>query len=453
MNIDNDTIVARSTPPGFGAISIIRLSGPDVLNIIERTTDISRKKIKPKQVMRCNFVYKGTTTDEIMLTYFQKPHSYTGQHVVEISCHGSPAIVREIIDKCILAGARHAQAGEFTKRRFLNNKIDLTQAEGINNLIHSQTSAAIRSSKKLLEGTIGKDVRSIKKQIIDNISLLELELDFTEEEIDHTPKKRIHSNIIKLINDVSHLINSYQYGRLITNGLKIALIGPPNSGKSSLLNAILKEERAITSAKAGTTRDFIQESIDHQGYKLTFIDTAGIRKPVDDIENKGISKAKKVIKSCDLRLLIIDPNQPCDNYKEFVSTKTMETFYVINKIDISDRPTIDRFLNYFDINKPILVSALQATNIDYLNDAIIKWLESKKPTGEGDIITIQRHYNILKNTRRDLKTALKAVKRELPSEFIVTDLRHALSTLDEILGKTTNEEILNNIFNNFCIGK
>ena len=452
MNIDDETIVARSTAKGFAAIAVIRLSGPKTKEIFRKATDLSAP-LKHRRVFYCNFINSGNLVDEVLVTFFKAPDSYTGEDLCEISSHGSPAIVKEIIGLCIEAGARYAQPGEFTKRRFLNNKIDLTQAEGINNLIHSQTEAAAKSSRSLLNGKIGERLKEIKQEIIDNISILELELDFTEEAIEHITEDKLKNNIILIIGEIESLIKTYKYGRLVLNGLNIALTGPPNSGKSSLLNAIIQEERAITSSQAGTTRDFIQESIEHDGYKLTFIDTAGIRKPLDSIENKGINKAKKIIQSCDLKLLVIDPGQDYKRYKEFINKKGTNTLFVINKIDINKKETISDFINNFNMPEPIFVSALEHTNIEELNDAIVEWLEEKKPEKEDHIITVQRQYDILKKTKQELSKTIKAIDQGFTSEFIVTDLRHALSSLDNILGKTTNNEILNNIFSNFCIGK
>ncbi|HMA63452.1 MAG TPA: tRNA uridine-5-carboxymethylaminomethyl(34) synthesis GTPase MnmE [bacterium] len=452
MKINNDTIVARSTAAGFSALAVIRLSGPKSTDIINKISNIDNN-FQHSRAMLTQILSRSQTIDEVMITFFRAPNSYTGEDMIEISCHGSPVIVREIIDLCISKGARMAEPGEFTKRRFLNNKIDLTQAEGINNLIHSQTKAATRSSKALLEGEIGRHLRYIKQQIIDNISLLELELDFTEEEIEHTSPDTIKSNIYKIIDAVSSLIKTYQYGRLIHSGLKIALIGPPNSGKSSLLNAIIKEERAIISSKAGTTRDFIQETIDHNGYKLTFFDTAGIRKPLDSLEHKGIDKSREIINKSDLQLLIIDSSQDHSIYNEFIPERRDNILFIVNKIDIIRNNQIHKFTSKYDIQNHIEVSALQRTNIDILNDKIISWLEDKKPESEDHIITVQRHYNVLKKTKQELQKAIQSIQNGFASEFIVTDLRHALSKLDEILGKTTNDEILNNIFSNFCIGK
>lgn len=452
MQIDNDTIIARSTAAGFGAIAIVRISGDRTKQILKNTTDIT-SKIVHRKIVYGNFYNGKQIVDQIMVAFFQAPNSYTGEDLAEINCHGSPGIVNKIIDVCCDAGARLAQPGEFTKRRFFNNKIDLTQAEGINNLIHSQTEAATRSSKILLQGKIGDVINNIKDQIVDNISLMELELDFNEEEIDHTPKETIINNIKGIINDISGLLKTYQYGSLVLNGLKIALTGPPNSGKSSLLNAIIKDERAITSAKAGTTRDFIQESIEHNGYKLTFIDTAGIRKPLDEIEHKGIDKSKQIIETCDLKLLIIDPTQKHHLYSDFIPQNRNDLLFVINKIDIADKESIEKFKNKYNIHESILVSALEHTNIEQLNDKIVEWLEAKKPKKEEHIITVQRHNNQLKATKDKLGNAIDAINSNYGPEFIVTDLRDALSSLDEILGKTTNDEILNNIFNDFCIGK
>jgi len=453
MYNSNDTIVARSTPAGFGAISIVRLSGDATKKLIKTSTDLDIE-LKHKNIYQTNFFdSQHNPLDQVIITFYQAPNSYTGEDLAEINCHGNPNIVQKITDICIENGARMANPGEFTQRRFFNNKIDLTQAEGINEFIHSETKISQKASQQLLQGQVGKAIHDIKQKIIDNISLLELELDFTEEEIESTSPSQIKTNIQDIIESIDSLVETYKYGKLVKNGLQIAIVGPPNCGKSTLLNTLLQEERAITSAQPGTTRDFIEESIEHEGYKLNFIDTAGLRKPSNSIEETGINKAFKLIEQSNLILFLIDPTQSISKHKNFDIKKYTNTFEVINKIDIADNNQINHFTDKLKLENPVLISAKTHTNIDKMCDQIIKWLENKKPSQEDKILTVQRHYNILKDVKQELKDCINTIDLGYTSEFIVTDLRTALDTLDSILGKTTNQDILNNIFSNFCIGK
>ena len=450
MHDINSTIVALSTPVGYGALAVIRLSGPAAIDIV---TPLLHTKFRfiPNKVKFAKIFDNQTHVDDVVISYFKTPLSFTGEDIIEISCHGSPYIVETIIDLCIKYGAKHAEPGEFTKRAFLNDKIDLSQAEGINAIIHSRTKAAHESAKSLLSGKVGQYIKDIKQEIIDTITLLELELDFSDQEIDFTPHDQIKSKLINIQKQIIKLMDSYYYGKLVTNGIKTVLIGEPNSGKSSLMNAFLQEERVIVSDIPGTTRDSIEESFRRGGYQFRLTDTAGIRKTEDKIENLGIDRSLKIIKEADLKLFLIDASQKDLNF-DFIDDDN-NSIIVINKIDIASSESIENINNKFTDLSTIEISAKDHTNIHQLADIMVEKIKNKEPKDSSIFITIKRHFNALERTNQEISTTIESIDMGNPSELIVTDLRFALNNLDEILGKTSENDILNNIFQNFCIGK
>lgn len=452
MDVINNTIVALSTPVGYGALAVIRLSGPESLRIINRLID-TKNPLIPNRVKYFNLYENQTHIDDVLITYFKSPHSYTGEDIIEISCHGSPYIVETIIQLCLNEGAHLAEPGEFTKRAFLNDKMDLSQAEGVNALIHAKTKSAHDTAKKLLEGQVGNTIKELQKELIDTITLLELELDFSDQEIDFTPREKIIYKIQTLHLSISQLIDTYYYGKMISDGIKTVLIGSPNSGKSSLMNAFLQEERVIVSDIPGTTRDSIEESFRRGGYQFRITDTAGLRKTTDKIENLGIDRSLKIIKEADIKLIILDPTQETVDLTLMEQFKSESTIFVINKIDIASQHSIDRLKKaYADF--PIMeISAKQYINIHQLADKMVNIIKNQEPRDSDIFITIQRHLESLQNASQELSNTLQGIADGNTSELIVTDLRFALNYLDQILGKTSDDDILNHIFKNFCIGK
>jgi len=452
MDVINNTIVALSTPVGYGALAVIRLSGPESLRIINRLID-TKNPLIPNRVKYFNLYENQTHIDDVLITYFKSPHSYTGEDIIEISCHGSPYIVETIIQLCLNEGAHLAEPGEFTKRAFLNDKMDLSQAEGVNALIHAKTKSSHDTAKKLLEGQVGNTIKELQKELIDTITLLELELDFSDQEIDFTPREKIIYKIQTLHLSISQLIDTYYYGKMISDGIKTVLIGSPNSGKSSLMNAFLQEERVIVSDIPGTTRDSIEESFRRGGYQFRITDTAGLRKTTDKIENLGIDRSLKIIKEADIKLIILDPTQETVDLTLMEQFKSESTIFVINKIDIASQHSIDRLKKaYADF--PIMeISAKQYINIHQLADKMVNIIKNQEPRDSDIFITIQRHLESLQNASQELSNTLQGIVDGNTSELIVTDLRFALNYLDQILGKTSDDDILNHIFKNFCIGK
>lgn len=450
-----DTIVAVSTPPGFGAISIVRLSGPESLKIARKFFVASRGEILPRYATFGKIFDGKELIDEVILIYYKAPESYTGEDMVEINCHGSPYIVEQIVRLSLHSGARAAEPGEFTKRAFLNGKMELTQAEAVADLINSLTRTSHKASLSLLEGKLGEKISSLRQQLIDFIALLELELDFQEEDVENISRVELTKRLREFKSTLNSLVKNYSFAKLIQQGIKVAIVGPPNSGKSTLLNAFLREERAITSPFPGTTRDYIQEAVSIKGHLFLLIDTAGLRDTDDEIEKAGIEKTRRLMKSSEIILYVIDASNPHDieYVKNSREIKASSTIIALNKIDkIPERKT-KAMLQMFKNQPAIGISAKYGTGVHQLAELMIEKIKSRYPE-TGDFILInQRHYKELNNARRAIQNAINSIKKDMPPEIIVTDLRIALEHFDRILGKTTNDDILNSIFSRFCIGK
>ena len=450
-----DTIVAVSTPPGFGAISIVRLSGPDSLKIAKKFFVPSRREILPRHATLGRVFDGKELVDEVILIYYKAPESYTGEDMVELNCHGSPYIVEQIVRLSLHNGARAAEPGEFTKRAFLNGKMELTQAEAVADLISSLTRTSHKASLSLLEGKLGKKISFLRQQLIDLIALLELELDFQEEDVENIPRSELLKRLKELKTTLNSLVKNYNFGKLIQQGIKVAIVGPPNSGKSTLLNAFLKEERAITSPIPGTTRDYIQEAVSINGYLFLLVDTAGLRDTEDEIEKAGIEKTRRLMNSSEIILYVIDASNPHDieHAKNIREIKASSTIIALNKIDKVPERKTEAILQTFKDQQAIGISSKYGIGIHQLAELMIEKIKNKYPE-TGDFILInQRHYKELNDARRAIQNAINSTKRDMPPEIIVTDLRIALEHFDRILGKTTNDDILDSIFSRFCIGK
>jgi len=448
----DSTIVALSTAPGVGAIAVIRLSGSRSLNIAQLLIGVDGK-IKPREVTRFNILSGDDIIDDVLITYFKNPNSYTGEDLIEISCHGGPYIVNKIIELCLKGGAVLAKPGEFTKRAFINGKIDLAQAEAVSDLVFSQTQSAHKAALNMLTGKVGRDINDLRNKIIEIISILELELDFSDNEINPIPPGKIQKSIGLILQRTKYLYASYSGGKILKQGAVVPIVGPPNSGKSSLLNAFLKEERAIVTPYPGTTRDSLEETIVVNGFLIRLVDTAGIRKTTNPIERIGIDRSVACFQSGDVVLFVIDANQPIKKDWERYYLQKKRLIIVINKTDIADKKKIVRLQNKFKSFPCILTSARYHTGIHDLSQMIVKIISNQTAVLDSVIITNKRQAILLNSAARYLTIAQKHIMTGLPSEMFIADLRMALNKFDEILGKITTDEILNNIFNNFCVGK
>jgi tRNA modification GTPase len=449
MNLKDDTIAAVITPSGTGAVSVIRLSGNDAFSVID---SIFRGKslisgAKSHTVHYGKIQKDSEEIDDVLVSVFRGPNSYTGEDVIEISFHGSPYISKWIMKFLFAGGVRNAEPGEFTKRAFLNNKIDLAQAEAVADLIASRTMVSHKGARNQLDGLLSSKVEKLREELMNLASFVEIELDFAEEDIEFVQKDVLLKRIRNISGEIENLLKSYNFGRVLKDGVNVALVGAPNVGKSSLMNYILKESRAIVSKIPGTTRDVIREDVSINGVLFKLFDTAGIRISEDEIEKEGVTRSKEAVKNADLILFIGDTEQgfsdEIQNELETVSGKT--AIRVLNKIDLE---------NKVKGNSDIQISALTGEGISELFDKMISLVFGKETYTEQDIVVSNtRHYNCLKNAERALDEAFKSSEKHMSGEFIATDIRSAIDQLSEIVGRISSEEILNNIFSKFCIGK
>ncbi len=448
---DEDTIAAIATPQGVGAISVIRVSGPKSFYVADK---IFKGKIKISE-SKSHTVHYGkifsdgsNVIDDVLISVFKKPNSYTGEDSVEISAHGSPFIAQKIMEILLEHDVRLAEPGEFTKRAFLNNKIDLAQAEAVADIINSRTEASLRGARNQLDGLLSKKINFLREELINVSSLIELELDFAEEDIEFVSFEEIKRKISGIIEEIDKLLESYSFGRVIRDGVNVAIVGKPNVGKSSLMNYILKESRAIVSHIPGTTRDVIREEASIDGILFRLYDTAGIRLTSDEIEKEGVNRSREVVKSSDVVIFINDATEGFDVeiYNEILELKSEErVIKVVNKIDLKKNT---------GIAADVFISAKTGEGIDELLKLLKqKTFGSQDYTEKSAVVSNLRHYNALKKAKESLLTALDSVKKKMSGEFISVDLRNAESQLGEIIGKVTTDDILNNIFSNFCIGK
>ena len=456
MNL-TDTISAISTPIGEGGLSVIRLSGNSAFDIIEKIffKDLDRKKnIKISDIqthtIHFGYLFDGNNlTDEVLISVFKKPNSFTGENTIEISSHGGVLVTQKILALTLKSGARHAEPGEFTKRAFLNKRLDLSQAEAVADLIKAKTDSAHESSLKQLEGSLSSYISTIRQEIIDATSLIELELDFSEEDLEFVPKDGFKKKINSLIDKLNGIISSYLSGKIIRDGINLVISGRTNSGKSSLFNQLLKSDRAIVSNISGTTRDYLQENIIMNGILFNLVDTAGIRQSDDVIETEGIKRSFQKIEEADFVLYLIDSSES----KDFIKS---EIEYFSKKFD-SKKSLLAYTKN--DLNKIsdnyISISIYDDVSLQELKRKITgKIKESTIEKSSSEIIlTNLRHKVCLDNVVNSLLMVVSGIDKKMSGEFISVDLRNALSYLGEITGEVTNEEILNNIFSKFCIGK
>jgi tRNA modification GTPase len=452
----DDTIVALATPPGIGAIGVIRLSGPksfEIVNSLFPSKDLSKK---PSHTIHVGIITNGKENiDEVIVSLFKGPKSYTGEDVIEISCHGSPYVQQQVIQACVSRGARIAKPGEFTQRAFLKGKLDLTQAEAVADLIESNTSASQRTALHNIRGGFSQVLKSLREQLISFSALIELELDFSQEDVEFADRTQFYSIIQNAQVVTGQLLQSFQLGNVIKNGVSVAIIGKPNAGKSTLLNTLLNENRAIVSEIAGTTRDTIEEIINIQGILFRLIDTAGIRDhSTDSIEKIGIEKSLEKMRAADLVLYIFDVNEMSPetllSLTEEFKVAGKKYLLVGNKLDTIESEDAATFEKLDDT---ILVSAKNKVNIEMIKDRLFNTIIHEQPLSENTVITNTRHYAALQEVQRSLHDIRTGLDHSLPGDLLALDIRRCLHYISEITGDITNEDVLDFIFSKFCIGK
>jgi tRNA modification GTPase len=448
----DDTIVALATAPGVAAIGVIRISGKNAFSIASTLFPSKNLSIQSTHTIHVGLLKDGNEViDEVVLSLFKGPKSYTGEDTIEISGHGSPFVQEQIINACVKYGARIAKPGEFTQRAFLNGKMDLTQAESVADLIAANTKASQKTALQNIRGGFSNELHQMREQLIQFASLIELELDFATEDVEFADRGKFYGLIKQIATTTMNLIASFQLGNVIKNGVSVAIIGKPNAGKSTLLNCLLNEERAIVSDIAGTTRDTIEEQININGVIFRIIDTAGIRNESKDvIENIGIERSLEKMKSADLVLYIFDVNTESEEklhqQEIFIKDSNINYLMVANKNDISDSTPNEN--NHF-----IYISAKQQSGVDALKEQIYKITVNNPVNTDNTIVTNVRHLQSLQQIKISVNEILIGLDSRLSGDLLAIEIRTCLFHLGEITGEITNEDKLDYIFSKFCIGK
>jgi tRNA modification GTPase len=452
----DDTIVALATPQGIGAIGVIRLSGSNTFSIIDRLFPSKKISDQPTHTLHVGYLrHNGAVLDEVVLSLYKGPRSYTGEDVIEISCHGSPYIHQQIIDACVAEGARLAKPGEFTQRAFLNGKMDLAQAEAVADVIASNTSASHRTALHTMRGGFSTQLKELREQLLKFAALIELELDFSQEDVEFADRKAFYDLINLLTQSTRQLLHSFQLGNVIKNGVSVAIIGKPNAGKSTLLNALLNENRAIVSDIPGTTRDTIEEVINIGGILFRLIDTAGIRQHTHDvIESAGMERSLAKMEQADLVILLFDANEErgdLEKWKQNLDAKKLNYLLVINKIDEAGEALIRQ--KFDGMAHIIFISAREGSGIELLKEQMVDVVAAGDIQPENTIVTNARHYQALREAEKSLADIKRGLDSGLPGDLLSLDIRRCLHYLGEITGEVSNEDMLDFIFSKFCIGK
>jgi len=453
----DDTIVALATPPGVGALGIIRLSGSKAVSIVDNLFPSKSLQAQPSHTLHVGYLKNGEQAiDEVVVSLYRTPRSYTGEDIVEISCHGSPFIHQQVIAACIDKGARLAKPGEFTQRAFLNGKLDLTQAEAVADLIASNTEASHKTALRNIRGGFSHSLKELREQLIRFSALIELELDFSQEDVEFADRTQLRTLVGSALHQTAQLLESFKLGNVIKNGVSTAIIGQPNAGKSTLLNALLNEDRAIVSDIPGTTRDTIEEIINIDGVLFRLIDTAGIRAHTVDVsESAGIAKSRQKMEQADLVVYLFDANElDIEDLKAVErELKGLGAIYLLvaNKIDAIDETAARR--KFERLGGILFISAKSGLHLEVLKGRMVDVVLQDKVASENVIVTNARHYHALQEVHQSLKDVAEGMEHGLPGDLLSLDIRCCLQYLGEITGEVTNDDQLDYIFSKFCIGK
>jgi len=452
----NELIVAMASPPGVGAIGVIRLSGAGSIELVNSMFPSKDLTMEQGNTLHVGVLINNEIAlDEVVLSLFRTPRSYTGEDIVEISCHGSPYIQQQIIEACIVKGARIATPGEFTLRAFLNGKMDLVQAEAVADLIASGTKAAQETALNQVRGGFSNVLSSLREELIKFSALIELELDFSQEDVEFADRTALHSLLNRIQITVNELLQSFQLGNVIKNGVSVAIVGKPNAGKSTLLNALLQENRAIVSSIAGTTRDTIEELLNIDGILFRLVDTAGIRNSTDEIEVIGIERTMEKIEKADVVLYMFDVNEESNNdlqkMENDLVAKSKSFLLIGNKVD--DAVAIESAKKKFNSRNMLFLSAKHQFQLSELKQQLIHKVVSGAVNTENTIVTNARHFQSLQKVEVSIQSIKKGMEQRIPGDLLAIDIRQCLYQLGEITGEITNDDQLDFIFSKFCIGK
>lgn len=461
--IRKDTIIALATPQGVGAIGVIRISGPDCIALVERfflSKNLKLKKLSDKPSHTLHFgviAHLNVVIDEVVVSLYKAPHSYTGEESVEISCHGSPFILQQVLALFLKDGCRMADPGEFTMRAFLNGKLDLSQAEAVADLIASNSAVSHQVAMQQMRGGFSSKIKILREHLVNFASLIELELDFSEEDVEFADRSDLKKLIFQISNIILKLLESFEIGNVIKNGIPVAIVGKPNAGKSTLLNLLLDDDKAIVSEIAGTTRDVIEDEMVIDGVLFRFIDTAGIRTTTDIIEQMGVNKAFEAIKKSSIVVYLFDSHElssgdlklEVDFIKQHINGSRL--VLVANKIDVEGEEALRK--EYSSFTDLIYISAKEGKNINELKNKLLSLFDAKAVSATDTIVTNARHADSLRKALNALNKVTEGLNTKVPSDLLALDIRYALDELGSITGQVTNDDLLGNIFSKFCIGK
>jgi len=457
-----DTIAAISTPLGEGGIGIVRLSGRDAIKIADK---IFKGEKSVSQIPSHRVTYgeiadplTGEIVDEVLLTVYQSPKSYTAEDLVEISCHGGQLVVTKVLEQALKCGVRLAETGEFTLRAFMNGRIDLSQAEAVAEVIRAKTDLGLRLGLRHLKGDLSEKINSYRDRLIDLLARLEVEIDFSEEDVEPLDREKTIIELQSIQKEIRDLLSTYNEGKILREGLNVVIIGKPNVGKSSLLNALLKEDRAIVTPIPGTTRDTISEFANFKGVPVRLVDTAGYRISKDVVELEGIKRTKIEMGDADLLLIVMDTSseinqEDLDLEKEMVISKS-KYLIVFNKIDIASADLIQKNKKVLKEKSMVEISALKGKGLESLKEMIVSTSSVlQKDQTQGVLISSLRHKDALIRAEKSLNLAIDSLKKKMSPEFVAMDVKSSLDAIGEVVGKTFTDDILNKIFSEFCIGK
>ena len=461
--IRKDTIIALATPQGVGAIGVIRISGPDCIALVERfflSKNLKPKNLSDKPSHTLHFgviAHINEVIDEVVVSLYKSPHSYTGEESVEISCHGSPFILQQVLALFLKNGCRMAEPGEFTMRAFLNGKLDLSQAEAVADLIASNSAVSHQVAMQQMRGGFSSKIKILRDHLLNFASLIELELDFSEEDVEFADRSDLKKLIIQISNIIIKLLESFEVGNVIKNGIPVAIVGKPNAGKSTLLNLLLDDDKAIVSEIAGTTRDVIEDEMVIDGVLFRFIDTAGIRTTTDIVEQMGVTKAFEAIKKSSIVVYLFDSHElssgdlklEVDFIKQHINGSKL--VLVANKIDVEGEEALRK--EYSSFTDLIYISAKEGKNINELKNKLLSLFDAKAVSATDTIVTNARHAESLRKALNALTKVTEGLNANVPSDLLALDIRYALDELGSITGQVTNDDLLGNIFSKFCIGK
>ncbi len=462
MSINFDTIAAISTPPGEGGIGIVRLSGDEALEIAEKVYRFGKKKLadQPSHTIHYGNIYHPQTNkkiDEVMVTVMREPKTYTREDIVEINTHGGIHVTNKVLQTLLSSGARLAEPGEFTKRAFLNGRIDLSQAEAVMDVIRAKTDRAMHNAISQLDGNLSKLIRNIRQEILETIAHVEVNIDYPEyDEVEQMTTKILREKTLEAKQQVEHILETAQQGKILRDGLATAIIGRPNVGKSSLLNAFVRSDKAIVTDIAGTTRDIVEEYVNVKGVPLKLIDTAGIRETEDKVEQIGVSRSKKAIDEAELVLLVFDQSQELveEDFELLELTENKERLIILNKMDLAQGLNMNKLIDKLDEENIISISVTEQTGISEIENQIVELFFEGK-TGEKDATYISnvRHISLLENSVQALEEVIEGIELGMPVDLVQIDLTRAWNNLGEITGDAVQDELITQLFSQFCLGK